>query len=175
MKQAILFVTVMTLAFAGKAAAQAQTKPVGQTSVSATAPRSTTEADIQLLRADIREKRKSVTAANMSLTADEATKFWPIYDEYIAETVKINDKRWQMMKDYAATYNGMTDAQAKDHMQRSSAVDQELIALRVKYVGLMEKVIPARKAVQFYQIDRRLDHMINMQLASLIPVIDPRE
>jgi hypothetical protein len=171
----ILLMTVMTVAFAGEASAQAAARPIGQTSASAAAPRATTEADIELLRKDIREKRKSVTAANMSLTADEATKFWPIYDEYIAETIKINDKRWQMMKDYAATYTGMTDAQAKDHMERSSAVDQELIALRIKYVGMMEKVIPARKAVQFYQIDRRIDHMINMQLASLIPVIDPKE
>jgi hypothetical protein len=174
-KQLILLATMMAVAVAGEAGAQAQTRPVGQTSASAAAPRVTTEEDIKLLRADIREKRKSITAANMSLTADEATRFWPLYDEYIAETMKINDKRWQMMKDYAASYTGMTDAQAEDHMQRSAAVDQEFLALRVKYVGLMEKVIPARKAVQFYQIDRRLDHMINMQLASLIPIIDPKE
>jgi hypothetical protein len=36
------------------------------------------------------------------LTADEATKFWPIYDQYRAEAVKLNDERWAEIKDYAA-------------------------------------------------------------------------
>ena len=31
--------------------------------------------DIEMLRADIRAQRKEITAQNMSLTADEATKF----------------------------------------------------------------------------------------------------
>ena len=52
------------------------------------------EANVQLMRQDIRSDRKQITAANVPLTADEATKFWPIYDEYIQETIKINDTRW---------------------------------------------------------------------------------
>ena len=77
-----------------------------------TAPKAVSEQDIQMLREDIRTQRKQITAANMTLTSDEATKFWPIYDEYIQETIKINDDRWAMIKDYAANYDTMTDQQA---------------------------------------------------------------
>ena len=35
--------------------------------------------DIEMLRADLRAQRKQITAQNMTLTADEATKFWPIF------------------------------------------------------------------------------------------------
>ena len=61
--------------------------------------------------------KKEITAANMNLTADEATKFWPIYDQYAAEVTKISDSRVALIKEYAATYSTMTDAQANDFMR----------------------------------------------------------
>lgn len=138
-----------------------------------TAPRSVTAEDIQMLREDIRAQRKQITAANMTLTPDEATKFWPIYDQYIQETIKVNDDRWAMIKDYAANYNSMTDQQAQDYIKLSVAIDQQFTTLRSKYVQLFQKVVSPKKTAQWYQIDRRLDMMINLQLAALIPVIDP--
>jgi hypothetical protein len=35
--------------------------------------------------------RKQLVAANLKLTDTQATKFWPIYDQYIAELVKVNN------------------------------------------------------------------------------------
>src|SRR5579862_2804884 len=67
--------------------------------------------DIAMLRADLRSKRKQITAQNMNLTTEEATKFWPVYDQYVLATIKQNDARWAMIKDYAANYSGMTDEQ----------------------------------------------------------------
>jgi len=130
------------------------------------------EQDIQLLREDVRAQRKQITASNMTLTPDEATRFWPIYDQYIQETIKVNDDRWAMIKDYAANYNSMTDQQAQDYMKRSEAIDQQLTALRATYVSMFQKVVSPRKSAQWYQIDRRLDLLINLQLAALIPIAD---
>ena len=100
-----------------------------------------------MLREDIRTQRKQITAANMTLTSAEATKFWPIYDQYIQETIKINDDRWAMIKDYAANYDTMTDQQAQDHMKRSVAIDQQFTALREKYVAIFQKVAQKDRAV----------------------------
>ncbi len=108
----------------------------------------------------------------MTLTADEATKFWPIYDQYRQEAIKPNDDRWALIKEYAANYNTMTDAQAQDYMKRSNAIDQQLISLRMKYVPLFEKVISAKKTALWFQIDRRIDLLINLQLSAVIPVVD---
>lgn len=57
-------------------------------------------------------------------------------------------------------------------MKRSVAIDQQLTALRAKYVSIYEKVVSSKKSVQWYQIDRRLDLLINLQLAALIPIVD---
>ena len=135
-------------------------------------PQAASDQDIQMLRADIRAQRKEITAQNMTLTADEATKFWPIFDQYRQEAIKPNDERWALIKDYAANYSTMTDAQAQDYITRSTAVDQQLLSLRMKYVPVFEKVISAKKTALWYQIDRRIDLLVNLQLGSVIPMID---
>jgi Spy/CpxP family protein refolding chaperone len=130
------------------------------------------DTDIEMLRADLRAQRKQIMAENMTLTADEATKFWPIFDQYRQEAIKPNDERWAVIKEYAANYNTMTDAQAHDYMKRSTAVDQQLLALRMKYAPIFEKVISAKKTALWYQIDRRVDLLINLQLSTSIPMVD---
>ena len=128
--------------------------------------------DIEMLRADLRAQRKQIVAQNMTLTADEATKFWPIFDQYRKEAIKPNDERWAVIKEYAANYNTMTDAQAQDYIKRSTAIDQELLALRIRYVPVFEKVISPKKTALWYQIDRRIDLLINLQLSTVIPMVD---
>jgi hypothetical protein len=126
----------------------------------------------QAVRQDIRAHRKQITADNMVLSSDEAAKFWPIYDQYIQETVGINDARWSLMKDYSANFEKMTDELAADYMKRSAAIDQQLVALREKYVPMLEKVISVQKTARWYQVDRRLDLMINLQLSAMVPMVD---
>jgi Spy/CpxP family protein refolding chaperone len=130
--------------------------------------------DIEMLRADLRAQRKQIMAENMTLTADEATKFWPIFDQYRKEAIKPNDERWAVIKDYAANYTTMTEAQATDYMKRSTAVDQQLLALRMKYVPIFEQVISAKKTALWYQIDRRVDLLINLQLSAQIPMVNTK-
>ena len=135
-------------------------------------PNSINDKDVEMLRANLRANRKELMARNMTLTADEATKFWPVFDQYRKEAIKPNDERWALIKEYAANYNTMTDAQAQDYMKRAETVDQQLLALRLKYVPVFEKVISAKKTALWYQIDRHIDLMINLQLSSMIPMVD---
>jgi hypothetical protein len=53
------------------------------------------------MRKDIRSQKKQLVAQNLKLTDAEATKFWPIYDRYTAELVKINDKKYATIQEYA--------------------------------------------------------------------------
>jgi hypothetical protein len=147
--------------------------PASQDVPGASAPSNNiSDKDIEMLRADLRAQRKQIMAQNMTLTADEATKFWPIYEQYRLAAIKANDERWAVIKDYAANYNTMTDAQAQDYLKRANAVDEQLLALRMRYVPEFEKVISAKKTALCYQIDRRIDLLINLQLSSVIPMVD---
>src|SRR5215475_10276153 len=68
--------------------------------------------DLNLLRKDIRSKRKQLIAANLKMTDAEATKFWPIYDQYVSELIAINDKKFALIQDYADNWGKLTDEQS---------------------------------------------------------------
>lgn len=131
------------------------------------------DANIQLMRQDIRSQRKKVVAANMPLTEEEATKFWPVYDRYIAETIKVNDLRFDLIKEYATNYETGTEEQADSFIKRWLALDQDNTQLRLKYIPEFEKVISRKKTAMFFQIDRRVSMMIELQLATNIPLVKP--
>jgi hypothetical protein len=137
------------------------------------ASQSVSDQDVQLLRQDLRSKKKQLIAANLPLTDAEAVKFWPVYDQYTAETTKINDTRFALIKEYAASYNSLTDAQAQSMITRMIGVDESFVQLRQKYVPIFEKVIPGKKTAMFFQMDKRVALMIDLQLASMIPLVQP--
>jgi len=172
--QAVLVVISVLFVFNVSMFPQTSQKPAPPRSSEEDAqPNNIKDQDIEMLRADLRSQRKQLVALNLPLTADEATKFWPIFDQYRKEAIKPNDERWAVIKEYAANYNTMTDAQARDYMNRANTVDQQLLALRMKYVPLFEKVISPKKTALFYQIDRRIDLLINLQLSTVIPMVEP--
>ena len=131
------------------------------------------DANIQLMRQDIRSERKKVIAANMPLTDTEATKFWPVYDRYIAETIKVNDIRFALLKEYAKNYDTATEEQADSSIKRWLALDQDNTQLRLKFIPDFERVISHKKTAMFFQIDRRVSMMIELQLASQVPLVKP--
>jgi hypothetical protein len=169
--KAVLVVVSLWVCSALTFAQTPPTSPAQSASGAGAQSNNVSDQDIEMLRKDLRAQRKEITAQNMTLTADEATKFWPIFDQYRQEAIKPNDERWALIKDYAANYNTMTDAQADDYIKRSTAVEQQLLALRMKYVPLFEKVISPKKTGLWYQIDRRIDLLINLQLSAQIPMV----
>jgi hypothetical protein len=129
------------------------------------------EKDLQLLRRDLRSEKKKIIAMNVPFTEAEATKFWPVYDQYALAMSKHYDEFYQVIKDYAANQKTLTDAQAVSMVKRWSEIQVELAQERKKYVPLIENVIPGKKAALFFQIDRRLYALMDLQIASEVPLV----
>jgi Spy/CpxP family protein refolding chaperone len=127
--------------------------------------------DIALMRQDIRSKKKQLIAQNLKLTDAEATKFWPIYDQYTAELVKINDKKYAVIQEYADHYGTLTDEQATKLARQWMDVDVAAAQLRAKYLPIVSQAIGGRKGATFAQLDRRVSLMVELQLASQIPLV----
>lgn len=165
-----LFLSVSVLAAALSLSAQQPAPPPSDKAVNS---EQANDAQIQLMREDIRSERKKIVAASMPLTADEATKFWPLYDRYIGETIKVNDVRYALIKEYAQNYSNITEVQADSFIKRWVALDRDNTQLRLKYIPEFETVISHRKTALFFQIDRRLNLMIDLQLSSQVPLLKP--
>jgi hypothetical protein len=129
------------------------------------------EKDLELIRRDLRSEKKKIIAMNVPLTETEATKFWVVYDQYAAEMTKHYDNFYAVIKDYAANQKTLTDAQAISMVKRWSDIQVDLAKTRQKYVPLIEKVLPGKKAAHFFQIDRRLYALMDLQIASEVPLV----
>jgi hypothetical protein len=134
-----------------------------------------TDQQLALLRRNIRSIKKQLIAANLTLADGEATKFWQVYEQYSAETDKINDARTAIIKEYSDEYGTLTDAQADTLIRRWLDTDIEQAALRQRYVPIFRKVLPGKKAATFFQLDRRISTMIDVQLTSQLPLAQSQE
>jgi hypothetical protein len=134
-----------------------------------------TDQQLALLRRDIRSMKKQLIGANLTLTDSEAIKFWQVYEQYSAETGKINDTRTAIIKEYSDEYGTLTDDQADNLTRRWLDTDIRQTKLRQRYVPIFRGVLPGKKAATFFQLDRRISTMIDVQLTSQLPLAQSQE
>jgi hypothetical protein len=134
-----------------------------------------TDQQLALLRSDIRSIKKQLIAANLTLTDSEAPKFWQVYEQYSAETEKISAARAAIIKEYAREYGTLTDDQADSLIRRWLDTDIEQTKLRQRYVPIFRQILPGKKAATFFQLDRRISTMIDVQLTLQLPLAQSQD
>ncbi len=134
-----------------------------------------TDEDIALLRKDLRAMKMQVIGQNMSLSEDEGQKFWPIYTHYVKDLQVVNDQKYALLKQYAEMWATMSDQDAMIYVRHWLEVDTQVQQLRLKYVPTVSQVLPGRKAATFFQLDRRLNMLIDLQLFGQIPLAHVKE
>jgi methanogenic corrinoid protein MtbC1 len=126
---------------------------------------------VDLLRKDVRQQKAEIMGAIMVLSADDAAKFWPIYSEYDAESTRLNDKRVENIKEYARTYNQMTDEKADELIQKSLANQKQRADLLATTYDRVKQAVGAVTAARFAQVEHQLLLIIDLQIASSLPVV----
>jgi hypothetical protein len=129
--------------------------------------------EIEMMRKDVRSQKKQIIAANLKLTDQEAEKFWPIYDRYTAELVKVNDTKYALIKQYASHLDSLTDDELDKSVKQWLGLDQSVAQLRLKYLPTFRGVLSAKNTALFYQLDRRIVDMIDLRVASILPLVEP--
>jgi len=131
-----------------------------------------TTADIEVIRSIAAAERKAIVADNMFFTAEEAEKFWPVYNEYREEARKVGDLRVKVIRDLANEFETLDDARAEELLREVLDFQADRVKLRKSYVKKFNKVIPPKKTVRFFQIDSKLDTIIDFALAKEIPLVN---
>lgn len=126
---------------------------------------------LKAVRADLQGGRADIMAKNVTLTAEQAAKFWPLFDQYQKEQNVIMDEQMKGIQKYVDSYETLDDAGAlaliKAHLDR----DGQMVALRQKWLPEFQKVLPTRIAARVIQIDRRLSFVHQVQFSAQIPLI----
>jgi hypothetical protein len=69
----------------------------------------------------------------------------------------------------------MSDTQALSLTNRALNVEKNVADLRIRYVPIFSKVVPGKKVATFYQIERRIQAVIDLQLSSQLPLVQAQE
>jgi len=117
------------------------------------------------------EDRKRLVADNLPLTEAEASKFWPLYEQYLLEIGRLIERRRALISALGENYDTMTDAIAKQLILDQLNYQEDRLKLMKLYLPRFEKILPAKKLARFYQIEGRIRAAVEAEVAERIPLI----
>jgi hypothetical protein len=127
---------------------------------------------IELARSDLRSQKALIVSQNIEFTNDEAAEFWPLHREYDLEVNRLLDRRFALIKEYAANFRNMTDKTAERLIKQAFDFDEDRIDLKRKYFKKMSKVASVVKVARFFQLDNQLSMVVDLQVAAALPLIE---
>ncbi|MDX2167719.1 MAG: hypothetical protein SF182_11670 [Deltaproteobacteria bacterium] len=140
-------------------------EPAGEASSGAT---------LEVLLDTIRANRRALIAANLNLSSDEATRFWPLYDQYQTEMNAVGDRLATIVEDYTANFRDLSNDKALQLVNGYLAAEADRIKVRETYIPKFAEVVPGRTVARFFQIENKMDAVLRYDLAKTIPVVDEK-
>ena len=148
----------------------ADPKPAAQLA-SNTAPAPSQEEVVAQFKKDLMADRAQIMAKGLKLDAQQAAKFWPLFETFQKEQAAIVDAQTKSLKDYADHFQTLTDADATAYINSLLDRDQKMHDLRVKWLQKFTAAVGPKSAASAIQLDRRLGNITQVQLSSQIPLI----
>ena len=127
------------------------------------------DSTIAVARANMQADRTTLITTGMSFNDKEGAAFWPIYREYQYERSRVDDRRSAVIKEYTQKYPNLTDAEAKAMAEQMLDCESRLAELKKKYYKKFNRILPALTVAKFFQLERRIDLMMDMQVEASLP------
>jgi len=127
--------------------------------------------NMEIVREKLRADKKLLVAENMGFTQSEADKFWPVYEDYQKELIKLVDREIELIKEYARTYKSMTNEEAAKLMSEFLDIEGDYQTTRRDYVPKFRGIVSDIKVVRYFQIENKIKAIVDFELAAKIPLI----
>jgi Spy/CpxP family protein refolding chaperone len=150
--------------------ASAVDAPKGQ-SATATPDKAKTDEALAKYREAMQATRSDIMAKGLTLSADQAAKFWPLYEQYQKEQNVIIDAQIDAVKKYAAQFETLTDTDAVQYVKALLDRDAKMDALRVKWLPKFQTAVSGGTAARAIQLDRRISQVAQAELSSQVPLV----
>jgi hypothetical protein len=124
----------------------------------------------QLNIAAMRAERKAVVGANMPMTKDEEKAFWPMYDQYEAQMDKIEERHIKEVREFVASYNTLTDADATKKLDEVMSIQQARLNVQKVYIPKFRAVLSSIQTTRFFQVDGKIRALVQCQIAQMVPL-----
>jgi Spy/CpxP family protein refolding chaperone len=159
------------LATAVSLSAWAADPPANAQATATTQPAPTEEQVVAGFRNELMARRADVMAKGLTLTAEQAAKFWPLFEQFQKEQDLVVQEQIKATDDYAKNYEHLTDENALTYVNMLLARDKKMYDMRVKWLAKFKQVLPPAMAARAIQLDRRLGNVTQVQLSQRIPLI----
>ena len=128
---------------------------------------------LEITDGEIKADKKLIVAKYMELTESEAKTFWPVYEEYQKDLQKLNERLRSLLQSYATEYqsNSFSDDKAKKLLDEWIALDKDEASHRKIYAAKVLKVLPAKKAARYVQIENEFRVLLKYHLAATVPLV----
>ena len=126
---------------------------------------------VELARRDVQLEKAVLISKSLPLTEAEAAEFWPIHRQYEQDLAALMDRKLTLIRGYFSNQGNMTDAQAKTLAQETLDLESKRTDLKRSYFRKFQAAVPAAKAARFFQIENQLNMLIELQIASELPLI----
>jgi hypothetical protein len=127
--------------------------------------------NMQIVREKIQTDKKLFIAQFMNLTESEAKVFWPVYENYQKDLVKLVDKTVELIDNYVANYQTMTEEAAKELINEYLAIEGERVTLMKFFLPKFRKGLPEKKVARYYQLENKINAVVEYELAKQIPLV----
>jgi hypothetical protein len=130
------------------------------------------KAYVHLLRKDFKKEKAAIMSEMMALNPEESAKFWPVYDSYDKELTKVGDEQLAYFRMYIENYATLTDQQATTIANGLLSALDKRNALQKKYFAKVSEALNPTLAARFVQVEHQLLLIMDLQIASTLPVVD---
>jgi hypothetical protein len=125
-----------------------------------------------LMDADLKAKRGAVIVKLLKLSDADAAIFGPIYDEYQQELDRLSDSRKILTQEYLVVNTTMSMEIAGSMIDQFFDLEAKELEIRQKYLDRLEQELTPLFAARFYNLDTKLNLIVDLQMASKLPLIE---
>jgi hypothetical protein len=129
---------------------------------------------MEVMRSALKTEKKAMVAGVMDFTQDESDAFWPLYNAYQEKLYAANTKYLNIVNEFAANFDNMTDEKALDLMNRLNNYEGEVLRLKKTYIKKFSKILPPTKVLRYFQAENKIAVLIDYEMAASIPLLETK-
>ena len=132
-----------------------------------------TFAQMQALQTEVGAGKRAFIEEQLSLTPEEAAKFWPVYDAHQQALAAFNQRRLDNILNYARLYNAgsLDDASASTIGEQALTLEKDEAVQMERTFHKLKKAVPAVKAVRYLQVENKLRAIVRFEQAAQVPYV----
>lgn len=126
--------------------------------------------DLAIIKAVFNKEKKALTSDYMDFQQPNS-QFWTVYDAYEKQRSKLSMERLRILKEYAMSYETLTDSQINDLMKRKLKNDADFTSLQKSYYKKFAKAAGTKNAAKFIQLETYLQIVVRKETMDAFPYI----